>query len=324
MTGAAKRRAPEVGAMDILNQGFRVLRALPLHVLAAYYVGALPFVLGFLFFWSDMSGSAFAGGRCLAASLAMAGLFWWMKCWQTVFARGVREAVTGLPAERLTPRAVARLATLQLMVQPYGLVLIPVAMLLTVPFYSVYTFFQNVTALGDGSERDPRVVMRRAWTQALLWPRQNHILLWLLCPWVLALGLLVAFGSMWLVFMFTPELQQMHGALWFVMSLLVLYNLILPLCPFSCVVAGNLAIVLAVLPWTLHTLFGAQTVFTLSGMHAIVNTTFLITVYGLSYLCLDPVVKTLYTVRCFLGEAQATGEDILAELRSLRKESADE
>ena len=319
MTKTARRPASDVSPLDILSETFHVLRLLPLGVPCAYYVGTLPFVLGFLFFWADMSRSAFAVGHCLAAAAGMAALFVWMKCWQAVFAGGVRTALSGLPAVPFTPRRLARLAATQLTVQPYGLLLIPLAILLLVPFYSVYTFFQNVTAMGDGTDPDLRSVARRAWRQALLWPKQNHVLLWLLCPWLLALGLLAAFGGMWLALSLTPELQQIHGILWFLLSLVILSNLILPLCPFACAVAGNLAILLAVLPRFLDSLLGTQSVFTLSGLHGIVNTTFLITVYGLSYLCLDPLMKTVYALRCFLGESQATGDDIRAEWRACRE-----
>src|ERR1019366_9370994 len=34
----------------------------------AYYTGSLPFVLGFLFFWADMSQSAFAYDHCAPAA----------------------------------------------------------------------------------------------------------------------------------------------------------------------------------------------------------------------------------------------------------------
>jgi len=71
-----------------------------------------------------------------------------------------------------------------------------------------------------------------------------------------------------------------------------------------------------VIPQALKLFFGIETIFTLSGMH-IFNTTFMAVVCALTYLCLDPLVKAAYTLRCFYGEAVQTGEDLKVELRSL-------
>ena len=48
------------GAIELVENGFHLLRATPLATFACYYVGGLPFVLGFLYFWSDMSGGVLA------------------------------------------------------------------------------------------------------------------------------------------------------------------------------------------------------------------------------------------------------------------------
>ena len=38
-------------------------------------------------------------------------------------------------------------------------------------------------------------------------------------------------------------------------------------------------------------------------------------VFGLTYLCMDPIVKTVYALRCFYGESITSGEDLKAELK---------
>src|SRR5439155_17621519 len=45
------------------------------------------------------------------------------------------------------------------------------------------------------------------------------------------------------------------------------------------------------------------------------NTTFFAAICGLTYLCVDPVVKAVYVLRCFYGESRQTGQDLKAELR---------
>jgi hypothetical protein len=71
------------------------------------------------------------------------------------------------------------------------------------------------------------------------------------------------------------------------------------------------------LPFMLKKLLGIETVFTASGIY-VFNTTFWLVVLGISYLCLDPLVKTAYALRCFYGTAFKSGADILAELKTFR------
>ena len=60
--------------------------------------------------------------------------------------------------------------------------------------------------------------------------------------------------------------------------------------------------------------FGIESVFTQSPL-SVWNTTFLSGVLGLTYLCVDPLVKAVYVLRCFYGESLKSGEDLKAELK---------
>ena len=308
-------------ALAVADEAVHLLRTAPFHVVAAYYIGSIPFMLGLLYFWSDMSRSAFAASRCVAASLGLAVLFIWMKCWQALYAGGLRASITGDRAPPWTPRRFLRLASAQTLVQPSGLLAIPAALLLVAPFCAVYSFYQNITALADGTTPEVRGVAGRAWRQARLWPTQGYILMWLLSPWILAIGMLTAFGSMWLALSAAPELHEVHGQFWFILALLIMFQLVLPLSPFGCAVAGGVAVIMALLPGLASVLLGTDTVFTLSGMYAVLNTTFLMTVYAVSYLCLDPLLKAAYVLRCFYGESRQTGEDLRVELRNQMSEA---
>jgi hypothetical protein len=70
-------------------------------------------------------------------------------------------------------------------------------------------------------------------------------------------------------------------------------------------------------PHLLKMLLGVETDFTLS-FASTVNTTFLAAAAGVTYLCIDPMIKAVYTMRCFYGESRATGEDLRVALRSFR------
>ena len=83
---------------------------------------------------------------------------------------------------------------------------------------------------------------------------------------------------------------------------------------FGGMVFFDLALGVIAIPYLLKWLFGIETVFTLSGM-TLFNTTFLAVLFGLTYLCIDPVTKTFYVLRCFYGRARHTGDDIRSALR---------
>jgi hypothetical protein len=83
------------------------------------------------------------------------------------------------------------------------------------------------------------------------------------------------------------------------------------------VVFLNISFAAFIIPQMVKTLFGIESIFTLSGMRMILNTTFWIAMLGMTYLCLDPFIKTVYVLRCFYGSALKSGEDLKKELHHL-------
>ena len=102
---AAQRGRP---ALDVIEDAVHLLRTAPAGTLLAYYAGAIPFALGLLYFWADMSRGAFAERRCPAAALGMALLFLWLKCWQAVFASALRARLEGETPSKWNLRRVVR------------------------------------------------------------------------------------------------------------------------------------------------------------------------------------------------------------------------
>lgn len=175
-----KRRQQAVrgkAALDLIEEAFQLLRTVPVGVYASYGIGAVPFALGFLFFWADMSRGAFAHEWCVEEALALALLYLWMKGWQAGFASQLRARVAGAPPPSWTRSRVMRLAISQTIAHPYIFVALPAAAIMTIPFAWVYAYFHNVTCLGDGEEDDLRKLAQRCWRQAALWPGQNHLLI---------------------------------------------------------------------------------------------------------------------------------------------------
>jgi hypothetical protein len=76
----------------------------------------------------------------------------------------------------------------------------------------------------------------------------------------------------------------------------------------------NINTAIQLIPGLLKILFDIETLFTISAAH-IKNTTFFFITLNLTYLCIDPLVKTIYALRCFYGKSIADGEDLKADLK---------
>jgi Domain of unknown function (DUF4129) len=259
------KRRSDKAAFELIEEAVHLLRQSPAGVLATYYLGALPFVLALLFFWADMSRDAFAPRMLVGGALGLAVLFVWMKAWQAVFARQLRALASNCPVPSMKLRRWTRILFTQCVLQPFGLFLLPLALLVFLPFGWAYAFFQNVTALDEGEEPAIGTLINKARRQATLWPRQNHV----------AILIMAAFAF----FVFV-----------------------------------NWCSVGFAIPELLETLFGVESVFT-RGSSSLLNTTFFAINFWLTYLCIDPILKAVYVLRCFYGESQESGEDLKAGIR---------
>jgi hypothetical protein len=257
-------------AIELVEEAVHVLRLSPSGTLASYYIGALPFVLGLLYFWADMSRSPVANHHLAASALGLSGLFGWMKFWQAVCMRQLRASLEGRAPSRATFGEAKQILVAQVCLQPIGLFVLPLALVPIFPFPWVYAFFQNLTALAGDFPR-LRDLLTEAKRQTTLWPGQNVVIL-------LVLG---GFG----------------------------------LCLFL-----NWSVVCFVLPGLTKSLLGVESIFTRSGL-SMLNTTFFATMFGLTYLCVDPILKAAYALRCFYGQSVRTGQDLKAELRSFTEAS---
>jgi hypothetical protein len=268
----AQRRQQGRNAFDVIEEATHLLRTAPAATLAIYYLGTIPFVLGLLFFWADMSRSPLAPQHIGGASFGMALLFFWMKFCQTLFARRLRAQAAREAFLAPDFRRGLRIFFMQGIVQSTALFLLPVATVLTLPFPWVYAFYQNATALDAGEDAGTAELMKKSWRQAKLWAKQNNAVL----------GILFIFGF--------------------------------------CVFLNWLTVCMS-LPGLAKTLFGVESEFTKSPM-AMLNTTFFAAMFGLTYLCVDPILKSIYALRCFYGESLESGEDLKAELSPLIRAAA--
>ena len=172
-----KRIQEEQGPVELVEEAFQLLRLAPGSSLAGYYLGTLPFVLAFLFFWSDMARSAFAHERLMVGVLGLSGLFVWMKTWHGVFARQLLARLCGEPPPRVTVGWLFRIAIYQTVVQPFGLFILPASLVLMIPLGWTYPFFTNVTVLSGEPMNNLRGLLAKSWQQARPWPMQNQFVI---------------------------------------------------------------------------------------------------------------------------------------------------
>jgi len=262
-----RRFSDTFGGLDLIEQAVHTLRLASPGTLLCYFLGAAPFVLGALWFFSEMSRSGLAGRHLVGGALGLTALFVWMKLWQSLFALKISAQIARQPAPKITPRLIVRALASQTVLHATGLFILPIAANILVPIVWVFGFYQNVTVLGL---REPALgaLARRSWKQACWAPGQGHAAL-------ATLGL------------------------------------------FSIFVFLNVGIAIIGGPHLLKMLFGVETDFALSVMSGF-NTTFLAATAGVTYLCVDPLFKTVFALRCFHGEARTTGEDLRVTLRTFQ------
>jgi hypothetical protein len=251
-------------AIRILEESIHLLRLMPAGLFFSYYVGSIPFVLGFLYFWGDMSRSAFAGEYCAVSALGLAFLFVWMKCWHAVFAVKLREQILDAQTQTWSFGRMVNLVASQAFIHSSSFIILPVALIMAIPFGWCFAFYQNITAQTLFQQEGIKALCKKSWYFANLWAKQNHVLI--------------------LVFM-----------------------------AFALILFLNLATAIFIFPHIIKKVIGIETIFTLSGVNFF-NSTFLAATIGITYLCVDPIVKAAYVLRCFYGAALVTGEDIRIEL----------
>lgn len=250
-------------ALEIIEAAVFILRRHFLSILSIYFIGSLPFVTAFLYFWTDMSQSAFASEHIISASLSLALLFIWMKCWHVVFCRKVISHISLQPAPRWSLKQIFRLISSQSFFAGSGAIILPLAMIVTIPFGWIYAFYQNIYQVDNGS-RSLKDIIKKSWYSAKLWPGQNHIILCIISA-------------------------------------------------FSIFVFLNICVGIYILPIILKKFLGMETVFTLSGT-SIFNTTFLAVTSGLTYLAVDPLIKTVYALRSFYVFSVKSGDDLKTDI----------
>ena len=165
----------EKPALELCDEAVFLLRRAPASAWTTYFIGTGPFLIALLYFWTDMTRGLLRETRLVSGAFVLTLLFVWMKTFQSAFAAQLWSVMSGIKRPRQSWRDWLNVAWSQARIQPWGILIIPIALALTIPFAWVYAYYQNATVLG----RAPKGLSLHgiSFAQAKLWPKQNNIAL---------------------------------------------------------------------------------------------------------------------------------------------------
>lgn len=210
-----KRETPRPGApskvsqrsgISVVEEATNLLRGLSARAWLLFYASSIPFVLGVVFFWSEMSRAADAGQRLVPQALLLALLYVVMKCGHAAFGDLLlsRLRCDEQPPARLSLRQWLRLAASQGLIHATMPWMLAFASVPVLPFAWAYAFYRNTSLFACGHQRangSLTALLGRSLKAAHHAPRANHSVLVIL----FLVALLVWLNTMMLS-LFLPQL----------------------------------------------------------------------------------------------------------------------
>lgn len=171
-------------ALELFDAAVNLLRRAPAQVHLVYLAGTVPFLLGLLWFATDMSRGALADQRCAAGAAGLAALYLLMKTGHAVHASLLRRQVSLDPGRPWTPGRVLSVALTQSWIHPVLILLAPFTVfpLLMIPVPWLLAFAHGVVIEAEAGDGHTGRVLARAWRQTRRWPGQLHAIVGLLIP----------------------------------------------------------------------------------------------------------------------------------------------
>jgi len=172
-----KRRRSETGALQILEEAFHLVRSADVKSFWLFYLGAVPWSVGLLYFAADMGRSSLAARDAAFAALALTGLWMWMRLCQAKFCASLWEKLNpgSLPrtgfGDRL--RAFAALWFLQ----AFQIPALALGIVFAIPLGWILAAQQNVSVLaltGAPGDRPLRDLLGRSLRHSHDQWAQNH------------------------------------------------------------------------------------------------------------------------------------------------------
>ncbi len=176
--GGLKRSLSKIqfcpGAMELIDESVTLFVRLPKYLLAIYYLGALPFCVGVIYFWHDCRKSL-DGSTIAPEALFLTASYILMKVSQAIFCRLMYCHLSGEEDDSWTVYRVMNIAVIQTVYASTFWIVYPSALVLTVPFPWVNSFYHNVSLVGTRANSTLRSVYKEAALLSLAWPGKTSL-----------------------------------------------------------------------------------------------------------------------------------------------------
>lgn len=180
-------------AFDLVEEAVALLKQVPPMAWAVWAAGTLGFLWALLSFVAYMGRNALAPAHLAERAFLLVLAYAGMKACHAAFFTGLMERLLGEAGRSRDTstlpglRTACRYAATQALIQPLGLLVVPIAILAAIPFPWAIAFFQN--AQWVPAQGGLREWLGRSWRMTLLWPLQNfqlHLFLFAAALCVLA------------------------------------------------------------------------------------------------------------------------------------------
>jgi hypothetical protein len=140
--------------IDLLEEAIHLLRKTSAITYAYYILGATPFALLFFQLLADASYHRYLAEHLSDSAIRLAVGYCWMKGFQALACQRLLASYSGEPVRRRGPLELLRLWSAQCAIQPWGILIKPMAFIAMVPSPFVDAFFQTASVVITGNRGD--------------------------------------------------------------------------------------------------------------------------------------------------------------------------
>jgi hypothetical protein len=140
--------------IDLLEEAIHLLRRTSAITYAYYILGVTPFALLFFQLLADASYHRYLAEHLDESVIRLAIAYCWMKGFQALACQRLLATYSGEPVRRRGPLGLLQLWSAQSAIQPWGILIKPMAFLVMIPAPFVDAFFQTASIAITGNRGD--------------------------------------------------------------------------------------------------------------------------------------------------------------------------
>lgn len=142
-----RKRKNEIAAMQILEEAFHLVRTADPLTFWKYYLGAVPWAVGLLYFVADMGRSSLAARDAAFAALILTGLYFWMRMSQARFCASLWARLDPGGVPKMTRGELFRAHSAHALCQSVQGPLLMIGLFFAIPLGWILATQQNFAAL---------------------------------------------------------------------------------------------------------------------------------------------------------------------------------